>query len=195
MTLQELLHARVGSDPRSHIAVVETAAGRVRILFGAVGSNPRVILGVEGNHVRILHPTDMPQDEPDVTAKPIGGGPVQFELAGGQTVELRDGVFFDGDTALYLTTEPPEEADPEPAPTTEQATATGTANDTTEPAGSDNGGSGDNPPPPPEAIDPKAHNRDALIKIALDEQAEHAPDATKAQIADAINAKRGVAAA
>lgn len=64
-TLQTLLHARLTGDIRAANAVIDVVGGRVRILFGDVGDNPRIVLGVEDNAVKILYPTDLPNPESD----------------------------------------------------------------------------------------------------------------------------------
>lgn len=118
-TLQEMLVARVGGDPRAQNAVVESNAGRPRILLGSVGQHGRITLSVEGNAVKILYPTDLadPADlidaaadaaralmTPDNTQPGSNLAPNAFTLAGGGDFEVRDGLIFakDSGEALFL---------------------------------------------------------------------------------------------
>lgn len=64
MNLEDLLKARVkagASDARALTAVIEAGRG-TRILFGAIGDLPRIILGVEGNKLSLIYP---PADDPE----------------------------------------------------------------------------------------------------------------------------------
>ena len=55
-TLQELLRARIAADPRGHIAAIEEKNGEVRIVFGALGALPRIVISIVGSHVRVVEP-------------------------------------------------------------------------------------------------------------------------------------------
>lgn len=55
-TIQEMLVDRTGKDPRTHMAVAESTAGRVRITFPGIGDQPQIVLTVEGNVVTVVEP-------------------------------------------------------------------------------------------------------------------------------------------
>jgi len=120
-TLQELLHSR--ADGVAANAVIDTQAGRVRILFGDVGKHGRVVLGVEGNNVVVLAPTDLrrnPNEEADLaaddlrrrmtpdntqpgTVAPPNAFAVNEALQEGQVAaELRGGKLYVGDQEIVL---------------------------------------------------------------------------------------------
>jgi hypothetical protein len=66
-TLQDILQARLASDPRLHIGAIEkTKAGDLRIAFGGIGDHCRVVLAVTGNDVAIV--------TPEVAGVPIQAG-------------------------------------------------------------------------------------------------------------------------
>lgn len=177
MTLQELLHARVGGDPRAHVAALETRAGAVRLLFGDVAGHHRVVLGIEGNHVRILYPTDMPQDIP------AGGDDEALKKANERIAELEAEIAAAKD-------EQKQGQDGESAPGGDNPPIKGEAPASTAPAAE-----GEGTKPEAEPINPDDHKKDELIAIAEKTPgAEFTSDNTKAEIAAAINKARGIAA-
>lgn len=65
MSLQDLLKTRQSGDARALNAVIDIQGDRVRILLGAIGALPRVILGVEGDEITLISPApDAPENEP-----------------------------------------------------------------------------------------------------------------------------------
>jgi hypothetical protein len=55
-TLQELMQARIAADARGHIGAIEEKNGEVRISFGALGSLPRIVIGIVGSRIRVIEP-------------------------------------------------------------------------------------------------------------------------------------------
>lgn len=73
-TLQEMLKARFGGDQRAANAVIDVRGDQVRILFGTVGNNGRIILGVDGDTVSVLYPKQSEEAEGDDAADAADNG-------------------------------------------------------------------------------------------------------------------------
>lgn len=213
-TLQEMLHARASGDNRAATGVVDVRAGRVRILFGDVGPHSRLTLGIEGNEVRILHPTDLAtpaaparadadavDDAADAARRRMTPDNVQpgsnlapnvfaLNAAGGLDVVVRDGKLYAGDAGPEIILPPGfgrlagVGVDVNVGQPIERPQSAGG-----EPSGGTDG-AGDKKP---EAVNPADHLKDELIAMAKAEGVEVTADNNKAEIAAAINRKRGIA--
>ena len=223
-TLEDILRERVGGDSRAATAVIQTrrsaedrgAPDAVRIVLGAVGGLGKIVLGIEGNDVKVLYPS---QEQIDRAAEAAEGGEGDAtnvrripDVAAGEYVDDRDPL-KPGENPLDaparieadgLSPRQPETVSTTAGIASTMPVDTGVQGDSA-PAGAseiknpqdgaDGVGSGDGDGNKPEAINPKDHSLDDLKAIAKKEGAElKASDNTKAEIAAAINRKRGAAA-
>lgn len=166
--LADLLRGRLIADPRALIGALEISHDRILLNFGAIGELPRIVLGIEDNAVTVLAPeveADAPAQGDDFAAK--------LKAAEEEIVTLKG--------TIELLSKPPAEktAVESPAP----AAATAVAGD-----GGEGTGGASGAPEQPAVIDPKAHNLAALKAMAEKAGVAVAADATKKQIADALNA-------
>lgn len=218
--LEDMLRERVGGDQRAATAVIDVRGDSVRILLGAIGNLGRIVIGVEGDDVRVITPT-REQISDAAEADEAGEGDATNvrripDLEAGEFVDDRDPL-YPGENPLDAVARIESEGlhgrqaeavtattgiaysapvdtgvtgDDAPAGSSEIKNPVDTGG---EGSGESGGGEGDEKKP--EAIDHKAHNLNDLKKIAQDEGVElAASDNTKAEIAAAINAKRGIAA-
>jgi hypothetical protein len=206
MTLQEMLAERARSDQRAMNAVVDARGNLVRILFGEVGKHSRIALRVEGDNVTIIGPKPTEAGEEAADGEDAGvRRPVNIDA--GEFVDDRDPLHPGEnpvDAAARIATEGTDQRQAEAVSDT-TAVSTTTASQTgigaeggvpegaseiknPQPEGASTDGAGD----AVQKINPEEHLKDELLKIAKDEGVTlAASDNTKAEIAAAINAKRG----
>lgn len=209
-TLQEMLKERAGGDAAR--AVVDVRGDRVRLLLGAVGNHPRIVLGVEGNSVKMLHPADSREAEAGSEA---GDGGDEGATGVRRPVKIDDGEFVDDRDPLQpgespqaalarIANEGENARQPETvstttaiSTTTQQDAGIGGVNlddpagnsEIKNPVGDDAAGNGAGDAAAKD-VDPSDHTKDELVAMAKKDGVEHAANATKADIAAAINAKR-----
>ncbi len=213
MTLQEMLAERARSDQRAMNAVVDARGNLVRILFGEVGKHARIALRVEGDNVTVMGPK--PAEASDEEAE--GGEGTDAGVR--RPVNIDAGEFVDDRDPLHPGENPVDAAariaaegeDQRQAEAVSDTAAVSTTTVSQTGIGAEGGvpeGASEIKNPQPEGtstedasagdaavqkINPEEHLKDELLKIAKDEGVTLAPsDNTKAEIAAAINAKRGV---
>lgn len=204
-TLEDILRARTGgSDSRAATALIEARKEGLRIILGAVGGLGKIVIGVDGDDVSVLYPSAAADaaESGEGDATNVRRPP---DLAAGEYVDDRNPLKpgeNPADAPARIEAEGLSPRQPETVSTTTGIASaipaeTGVAGDGA-PAGASEvknpaeGGEGGGDQP--EAVDPDAFSKDDLIALAGKEGAEIKSNDTKAEIAAAINAKRGIAA-
>lgn len=218
-TLEDMFRERMGGDSRAANAVIDVRKEGVRILLGAVGNLGRIILGVEGDEVKVLFPTKEQLAEADEAEEAGEGDATNVrripDIAAGEFVDDRDPL-KPGENPLDaparienegLSARQPEAVTATTGVFSTMPVDTSVAGDGA-PAGSSevknpqdggegvgsNGGAQDGNDGKPAAVNPDAQSKDELLALAKAEGVEVKSGDTKAAIASAINAKRGEAA-
>lgn len=186
-TLEGLLRERL-ADSRAMTAVLDINADRIFLRFGHIGPLLGITLMIRGNEAVPVTPEALKAawEEEDAgkrsrtpldPAKPLAAvfeGGKLYACEGGPEIDLPEN-FFEYVATELLASDDDEDGEKEPE---------GPAGD-----GNDNGSSG-GADDGPKLINPDEHLKADLIEIAKAEGLEIDANATKAAIAEAINAKR-----
>lgn len=191
--LEALLRARL-SDARAMTGVLNVNADRVFLDFGQIGEISRIRLRIKGSDVEVVSPEDARIAWQEAEAEKAGanrnGGAIVaierdghlFAAPGLREIKLPPGYVLVSEAELEaVLSQIPQEpgADRQDGPADGGGGAEGA-----EPAsGQENG---------VQRISPDDHSKSDLVDIATAENVVVSAAATKAQIADAINAARGL---
>lgn len=172
-TLETLLKGRLGGDARALTGAIEEIDGATRILFGDLGGLPRIVLGIEGDTVTVLHPSNITNQEDGMAE-----------------VKTREGEDTQQATRLDTGADAPL---PNPAPASNAEATAITANAIGGANGVEGqGATGNAPTPSPVFIGKDDHSKAELLEIASKTPgAIFDENMTKAEIAQAINEKTG----
>ncbi|XAI96340.1 hypothetical protein [Microcystis phage Mae-JY30] len=187
-TLEGLLRERL-ADSRAMTAVLDINADRIFLRFGHIGPLLGITLMIRGNEAVPVTPEALKAawEEEDAgkrsrtpldPAKPLAAvfeGGRLYACEGGPEIDLPENFFEYVATELLASDDEDKDGEKEP----ESPAGEGDGN-----GGDDDAGEG------PKAINPDEHLKAELIEIAKAEGVEIDANATKAAIAEAINAKR-----
>jgi len=171
-TLEDLMRARL-AEPRAMVGALSINANRILLTFGDVGENARVVLHVEGDEVKIIHrPEPAEEDHEDDMLLGSNLLPSMVEIAPGMEVQLGAVVMRSHKESGLSVKDWNALADDEREA---KLAATVEAMKTDEAA---------------KPVDPDKHKRDELVAMAEAAGVEIATNATKAEIAEALNAAK-----
>lgn len=173
-TLEDLMRARL-AEPRAMIGALSINANRILLTFGDVGENARVVLHVEGDEVKIIHRPEAAEEAEDHEDDMLLGSnvlPSMVEIAPGNEVQLGAVVMRSHKESGLSVSEwnglADDEREAKLAATVEAMKAEEAA----------------------KPVDPAKHKRDDLVAMAEAAGVTVEPNATKAEIADALNAAK-----